>query len=403
MNHRPHSPHRRPRALIAAALIAAVAGAAAPAGAQAPGQPSPATLPTTPGMRVGSAQVPVVGGNSAGARERALDEALRQTVDLALSDIVDAPTRAAQAKPIRALMARARGYVKRYRTLEEGESGAAYVMRVEAEVDEIALRRAAEKWSATAPVLATAPAARPAALSLLVVTSGVPEAGPALVAALGAVGIAAREGDATLTDPPRALAAAARAGLGGVAFLSASLTDEGTVRGPGKEAVACHLGARVLAAPGGQAIAESDAAPRAFADRPAAARSECLARGVSELAGRLVPIAASGASGGAELRAVTVDAAISEPAALPALLKALRSLGAVSAAELRRLGGGHAELKVETRLSGAALAAALAREGANTVEVLNVDAGADSVRLEARVRPTLAPSTSAVPAPAAAA
>ncbi|HEX3696014.1 MAG TPA: hypothetical protein VH374_11550 [Polyangia bacterium] len=389
---------------VAGGLAPIAAHAQATAGARPAGSvPSPIALPTTPGMRVGSAQIPVVGGNSAGARERALDEALRQTVDLALSDIVDAPTRATQAKAIRALMARARGYVRRYRTLEEGESAGTYVIRVEAEVDEPALRRATERWSSAAasPV---APS-RTSSLSLLVVSSGAPEAGAATVAALGAVGIAAQLGDGSLIDPARAVQTAAKSALGAVAFVSSSLTDEGSVRGPGKESVSCRLGARVVAVPSGQLIAEPTAQPRVFADRAAAARTGCLSRAASELAGQLVPLVSSSAPAFADLRAITVDAAVTEPAAVPALLKSLRGLGAVSAAELRRLSAGRAEIKVQTRLGAAALATALAREATAILDLTAVEPGGDTVRLQARLRPaptpvpTAATGTPTAPAP----
>ncbi|MEA2696780.1 MAG: hypothetical protein QOI66_1051 [Myxococcales bacterium] len=385
--------------LAGASLLASTAARAqSPApttpAAATPPPTLPSVLPSAPGLRVGIAQIAVVGGNSAGARERALDEALRQTVDQALGDILDAPARAAQARAIRTLMARARSYVKRYRTLEEGEAGGTYNIRIEAEVDEPALRRATERWSASAspPVGAV----KPVALSLLVVGSGAPETGPSVVAALGAAGISAQLGDPSLADPGRALPAAARGGLGAVAFVSASVTDEGAVRGPGKEAISCHLTARLLSVPGGQIIAEQNALPRIFADRPAAGRAECVARAATELAQRLLPLAAASTSAGADLRALTVDAAVTEPAAVPALLKALRGLGTVSAAELRRLSAGHAEIRVQTRLAGPALVTALSRESATTLDLTGVEAGSDTIRLQARLRPGM-PSPSPTP------
>ncbi|HVV16174.1 MAG TPA: hypothetical protein VHH90_03145, partial [Polyangia bacterium] len=80
--------------LVANAPVArAQAPAPAPPGATAPAEPV-----LGPGERIAVGQAPVVGGNAAGARERALDEAIRQAVDQALSDLVDAPTRTAQAK-----------------------------------------------------------------------------------------------------------------------------------------------------------------------------------------------------------------------------------------------------------------------------------------------------------------
>ena len=138
--------------MTAAALLLATFSAAAPAAPPAGAAPSPpppadATTATTPGARVVSAQAPVVGGNAAGARERALEDAIRQAVTLTLADIVDAQTRAAQAKTIKAIEAKARSFVPRYRTLEEGEVAGMYNIRLEVEVDDIALRRRLERPS----------------------------------------------------------------------------------------------------------------------------------------------------------------------------------------------------------------------------------------------------------------
>src|SRR4029077_1576018 len=140
--------------LLCAILLAAAPGLAR---GQAPPASPPGGLPAgppagptpgpsaAPGMRIVSGQAPVVGGNAAGARERGLDEAIRQAVALALADIPRAPTRAAQAKTIKSLLARAKSFVPRYRTLEEGEAGGVYTIRLEAEVDEVALRSKLER------------------------------------------------------------------------------------------------------------------------------------------------------------------------------------------------------------------------------------------------------------------
>ena len=80
-------------------------------------------------MRLATGQAPVVGGNAAGARERAFDEAIRQAVEAAINEVIDPATRAAQAKAIKVLLSRPRVYVPRYRTLEEGESNGVYTVR----------------------------------------------------------------------------------------------------------------------------------------------------------------------------------------------------------------------------------------------------------------------------------
>ena len=110
------------------------------------------------GGRIVSGQAPVVGGNAARARERALDDAIRQAVNQALATIVDPQTRAAQAKTLKTIEAKARSFVPRYRTLEEGEATGIYNIRLEAEVDEIALRRRMESVGTAAVPVPASPA-----------------------------------------------------------------------------------------------------------------------------------------------------------------------------------------------------------------------------------------------------
>src|SRR4029077_11117913 len=105
-------------------------------------------VPTTPGAHVVTGQAPVVGGNAAGGRGRARGGPIKQAVNQALAAMVDPQARAAQAKTMKAIEAKARSFVPRYRTLEEGETNGVYTIRLEAEVDEIALRRRLEKGNA---------------------------------------------------------------------------------------------------------------------------------------------------------------------------------------------------------------------------------------------------------------
>ena len=248
----------------------------------------PGTQPVlAAGLRIAAGQVAVVGGNSAGARERALDAALRQAVEQALGEILDAQTRIVQARAIKTIEGRARTFVKRYRTLEEGEANGQYSVRIEAEVDDVTLRRATERWT---PQAAAPGVPRAAAPSMMVVTSGATAAGPAIVAALALVGVKAQLGDPALTDPARALQAATKATLTAVAFVSATVTDEGPVRGPGKEAISCRIGAKVLSVPTGQPLSEPSASARVFADHAESGRADCLKRAAT---GDLRPAAAA--------------------------------------------------------------------------------------------------------------
>jgi hypothetical protein len=377
----------------AAALCVVAASDAGRARAQDAGGTSAA-----PGARVVAAQVAIVGGNSAGARERALDEALRQAVDQALADQLDAATRAAQARAIKTLEARARSYIRRYRTIDEGEANGQYSVRVEAEVDDEALRRAVDRWTApAAPATAAAPPSRAGGASLMLVVSGPPDAGPAVTAALAAAGVKARPGDASLADPARAVQAAARAALPAVAFVSVTVTDEGIVRGPGQIAVACQLAAKLVAAPGGATLGEPSASLRSFADSDAAARADCLARAAAAIAPRLAPSTGPAAAPAGDLRVVAVDADVTEPGSVAALLRAVRGVGSVSSAEIRRVTPGRAELRVRTRLAAPALAAALSRDTSTVIILTNVEAAGDLVRLRARLRPPPAPPAAASP------
>ena len=357
-------------------------------------EPPPAAQP---GVRLVTGQTAVVGGNSAGARERALDEALRQAVEQALAEQLDAQTRAAQARAIKTLQGRARSYVKRYRTVDESEVNGLYTIRIEAEVDDAALRRATERWTPAAPSAAVGAAARPTAISLMVLVTGPVDAGTALLAALASAGIRAQLGDATLADPSRALQAAAKGGFSAVALVSATVVEDGVVRGPGQVAVSCQLAAKVLSVASGQSVVEASAGPHTFAERAASARADCLSRAAAAVAPRLLPSGTGTPGGASDLRALVLDTDVVEPSAISALLKVVRGLGSVSSAEIRRIVLGRAELRVRTRLPAAALAAALSRDSTGAVVFSNVEVAGDLIRLRVRLRPPAAPASVATP------
>jgi hypothetical protein len=120
------------------------------------------------------------------------------------------------------------------------------------------------------------------------------------------------------------------------------------VRGPGQASVSCQLGAKVVAVSSGQSVAEAAAAPRAFSDRAASARAECLTRAAAVVAPRLSPSPVAAAAGG-DLRTLVLDTDVVEPAAIAAFLKLVRGLGSVSSADVRRIVLGRAEIRVRTR------------------------------------------------------
>jgi len=224
----------------------------------------------------------------------------------------------------------------------------------------------------------------------MVVVSGPTDAGAALMQALAANSIRAQLGDPSLTDPTRAVQAAGRNALPMVAFVSATVVDEGIVRGAGQAAVSCQIAAKVVAVPSGQSVVEAQAAPRTFAERPPAARADCFARAAAVVAPRLSPSGTGPASAPSDLRVLTLDLDVVEPSAIGTFLKTVRGLGSVSSAEVRRILLGRAEIRVRTRLAAPALAAALSRDVGGAIVVSDVQTTGDLVRLRVRLRPPAA-------------
>jgi len=385
------------KSLLASAVVLLLGG---PAFAQAPPAPpppppppgAPADVPTMAGGRFVTGQAPVVGGNAAGARERALDDAIKQAVNQTLATLVDAQTRAAQAKTLKAIEAKARSFVPRYRTLEEGEANGVYTIRLEAEVDETALRRRIERGTTTAPPPTTAPA-KAGAPGMLVAAGDKGEGTAAfvssLVTALSSANVRARAGGPGETTAAAAAQAASRASLEQAALVTAEVMPEGIVRGTGRVAVACRANVRLLAAPAGSTVAERAATARVFvdADKASDGPGQCHAQLGADLAGRLAAVSPTGSvAATGDLRAVTIDADVIEPAAIPDLVKSLRGVGAVSAAELTRVSAGRAEIRVRTRAAPAAIAAALSRAAGTMITLSDVQISGDTIRTKARLR-----------------
>jgi len=389
------------------AAVPAPPGSAAPPVPGATGAPVPgaaADLPS-PGFRFGSSEVPIVGGNVASARERAVAEALKQAVDQAITDLAP-DARAAQPKVIGQILGKARVYVRRYRSILEGESRPSrYAVKLEAEVDEPALRRTLDRGTA-----APAVAAAPGAASYFVVGAGAVEATDAIVRALASGGVRAeRAPSGAPWDQARALEAAGRAGLGAVAFVNGAFTAEGQVRGAGVEAISCTLGLRVVAAPGGAAVGEDNQTLRAFAPRADDARKDCFARAATAAVPHVLPQAAV-SHGPADLRTVVVDVEISQAGAVQPLLKQLRGSGPLSSVDLRRITPGRLEVWVRSRLTAPGLVALLARDGGGPVTLSGAEAAGDRVHVRASLRedapamlpPGVLPAGATVPgAPAA--
>jgi hypothetical protein len=369
--------------------LAPPAAAVSPTGSA----PGPATGPG--GGRAGAAEVTIVGGNVASARERALTEAIKQAVDQALNTVVP-DARATQPKTVVQVLGRARSYIRRYRTVEEGERGRGlYGIRIEAEIDEAALQRAFDKPAAGAAAAGSADASN---ASYLVVGAGDPEAAAAASRAFTAAGARVQPARPDIAEPNKAVEAAARAGIASVAFVNGSATSEGKVRGPGVDATTCSISVRVLASGSGLAIAEERETVRGFGDRPESARASCFQRAASAAIPRVVP--AAGSRSAPDVRTVVLDADVVEAGAVPALVKQFRGLGSVSAIEVRRIAAGRVEIWIRSRLSATALMAAVGRDSNGALLFTGIQVTGDLVRAQARLREN-APAVMAPDAPPA--
>jgi len=379
----------------------AAAGSAAsplPGGAPAPPVPAAVVEAPSPGFRFGSSEVPIVGGNVASARERAVAEALKQAVDQAITELAP-EARAAQPKVVGQILGKARVYVRRYRSILEGESRPSrYSVKLEAEVDEPALRRTLDRGAAP-----PAAAATPGAPSYFVIGAGAAEASDAVVRALASGGVRVERAPNGTWDQARAVDAAGRAGLGAIAFVNGAFTAEGQVRGAGVEAISCSVGLRVVAAPTGTFVAEDNQTLRAFAPRADDARKDCFARAAAAAVPHVVPQAAA-SHGATDLRTVILDVEVTQAGAVQPLLKQLRGSGTISSVDLRRITPGRLELWVRSRLTAPGLVALLARDGAGPVTLSGAEAAGDRVHVRAALRddapPAAAPPGAPPPGPA---
>jgi hypothetical protein len=348
-----------------------------------------------------SAEAPIVAGNAASAKQRALDDAFRQAVERSFAVLMAEAGLPPTEPPPAGLMqlkstffSRAKRYVRSYHVLEQSEEGGRYRLQIDAEIDEGLLRREIDRARGAAPT-----AAAPAAGAPSVVVGGAPaEATQALVRALGSAGVKATT-PAGPIDEGQARQLATRDHASAALVVSGNVTDDGAVRGTTKWATGCRLAVRVLpigAAPPADRAAEA----RAFSDGAGPARAECLARVAGDVARQIAGSLGGGPVVGRDMRMVSLELDLIEPAALPLLLQACKKLGSVSSAEVRRVTVGHVELRAVTRLAAGALIAALARELTGTVDLVPGQTAPDRASVQVRLTPAPLPPP-AGPPPAA--
>jgi hypothetical protein len=391
---------RPPAALLRGCLALLGALAAAPAArAQAPGPgPAPAApaAPAAPGVL---GEAPIVAGNAAGARERAMNEAFRQLVDRALADMLAESGGNPAAPAVAALRAgwlqRPKRLIRNYRILEQTEAGGYVRVRLTAELDEVFMRRELERAQGSG-------GGRPAAAGAVpLVSAGAPEGAAAVVAALRAAGVAVDARAGAPTDEGKLRTLAASSGRGAVLLVTGRAAAEGPVRGTGQQSVECQIGVRVLRAAAGAAAPERAASSRGFGAREPDARGACFAHAVEDLVPALLPDLGGPGASGADARAVTLALDVTEPALVSSVLRALRKGSGISSAELRRVAVGRAEIQVITRLQSAALVGALARELASIATLTPGQDRGDRIEAQVRLLPPPPAPEPAAPAPGA--
>jgi hypothetical protein len=232
-----------------------------------------------------------------------------------------------------------------------------------------------------APAAVVAP---PASAPTVLVVGAPPEATSALARALAGAGVKADTPPLGAVDEGKARELATRNHASAALVLSGNVSDEGAIRGTSKAAATCRLAARLLPA-GAASPSDRGAEARAFSEGIEAARAECLARAAGDVARQV-----AGSLGGAtpvarDMRVVSLEVDLVEPAVLPLLLQALKKVGSVSSAEVRRVTVGHVEIRAITRLAGPALVSALTRELSSAATVTPGQAVADRASLQVRL------------------
>jgi hypothetical protein len=177
------------------------------------------------------------------------------------------------------------------------------------------------------------------------------------------------------------------------------VNDDGAVRGTNKAAASCRVAARLVPV-GPTPPADRSAEARAFSDGRDAARAECLARAAGDVARQIAASLAGSGPPVKDMRAVSLDLDLIEPAVLPLVLQACKKMGNVSSVEVRRVTVGHVELRAVTRLAAPALVAALGRELTGSAEVVPGQASPDRAALQVRLPAAPPPPPPPAPAPA---
>ncbi len=331
-------------------------------------------------------QAPVVGGDRVRARERALDEAMRQAVEQAAQTVLDPQSLVARSSDLKLrIYPRARTYVGTYRVLDESEVGGVFQMHISAQV---AVSRLARDLATQAPPqlprlssklrgVVCARVSGDAALISAVTT----DAEKTLREQLAARGVEAIAAPATCTES--AAAEAAKVGAAQGALVAAiEISPAGSVRGTDRLAAKAKVMLRIVE-PEGRASGAEDAEREAYApslERAAAtAAREALTAALVPLQSKLVHYWAPPAPQGGVMVKVS---RLSRHSDYVAIVRALSALPGVSGVDPRRFARGEAELNVRTTSAAPQLAASLNRMPPAGIRVSSHPASDGSLSIE---------------------
>ncbi len=375
-----------------------------------------AQVPVPTNERALVAEAPIVAGNLAAAKQKALIEAWRRAVERcfvrALGSLgIPGPL----APPLSELgakwMQNPRQIVRGYRVVSQGEYAGNYRVEIEVDLDEATVRREIAKLAASAPGVSSGAGGKGGAtavgatvlpvtpVGVILFSRGTPppidaEAIKAFGAALGSVGIRT-ETKVASEQTERTLAPSD--GIGAAVRITATTQEEGPVRGTAMRSVRCRMTVHVVGDGSNEKSDESVPMDRGFAGDDAGARKACFENLSRRLADRMAPGLAASIAFAAERRALVLILDLPESGTLGVVQRALRRMAAVSSSEVRRVAAARVELRVATRMDGKAMATALTTELGSVATVEVTDAGPR--RLEIRVRRDSIPPGS-VPHPA---
>jgi Flagellar assembly protein T, N-terminal domain len=329
-------------------------------------------------------QAPIVAGDRVRARERALDEALRQAVEQATATVLEPSDLVARASDLKLrIYPKAKSYVANYRILDEGEQPpGTFQVHLSASVATGRLARDLSGGTANLPAAATR---KTRAVVCATVSGDGSEATQAADKALRELVVARRVDALPGPQPcdPAGAASVARSGTAQAALTAeVQVTPAGEIRGTTLATANAHAVVK-LVEPDGRVSASGDAERGGYASGGAQAATAATRAAVVEAARTIEPVMAqrwstdSGPTGGVVVRVT----GLSRWAEYVALTRALGALPGVAAVEPRRFVRGEVDLLVRTASAAAQLAAHLSRVPPPGLRV-GVRANGDTLELD---------------------